>query len=92
MTAAGDREAALGWVTAINSRADRPDLVLLLEVSAEEAARRRQGRGGAEEMYEDLESKQTYLNGLRSNGIRVIEISVGERGDRLVSTLRRMSQ
>ncbi|MGA1820917.1 MAG: DUF58 domain-containing protein [Thermoplasmatota archaeon] len=45
-----------------------------------------------EEMYEDLNAKQLYLNGLRSNGIRVIEMSVGERGDRLVSTLRRMSQ
>jgi len=52
VTAAGDQDEALDWVRAINSKADQPDLVLLLEVSPEEAARRRQGRGGAEEMYE----------------------------------------
>jgi uncharacterized protein (DUF58 family) len=45
-----------------------------------------------EDMYRDQDEKQAYLNGLRANGIRVIEMTVGERGDRLVSTLRRMSQ
>lgn len=45
-----------------------------------------------EEMYRDQDEKKAYLRGLRTGGIRVIEMSVGERGDRLISTLRRMSQ
>lgn len=52
-TAGPDFPDALEWVRTLNCRARRPDLVLLLQVSAEEAARRRLARGGAEEVYED---------------------------------------
>ncbi len=55
LTAARDFPEALEWVQTLNARARRPDLVLLLEVSDEEAARRRLARGGPEEMYEDRE-------------------------------------
>jgi dTMP kinase len=53
LTAAGDQREALEWVKLVNSRARPPDCVLLLEVSPEEASRRRMERGGREEIYDD---------------------------------------
>jgi dTMP kinase len=53
LTAGKDDEEAMDWVMSINSRARKPDLVIVLDVSPEVAARRRMLRGGAEEIYED---------------------------------------
>lgn len=55
LTASPGDEEALPWVLKINSRARKPDLVIVLDVPAELAARRRGMRGGAEEVYEDDE-------------------------------------
>jgi dTMP kinase len=52
LTARSDDDQALEWVTMINSRARKPDLVMVLDVPPEVAARRRAQRGGAEEIYE----------------------------------------
>jgi len=60
LTAAPDDENALDWVMEINSRSRAPDLILVLDVSAEDAARRRALRGGAEQMYEK-DALQTRL-------------------------------
>ncbi|MBX3182283.1 MAG: dTMP kinase [Polyangiaceae bacterium] len=43
------------WIRALNREARRPDLTLVLDVSAEVAEARRQARGGAEELYERRE-------------------------------------
>ncbi len=53
LTAGTDDDSAEAWVTSINSRARRPDLVLVIDVPAEVAALRRGQRGGADEMYEE---------------------------------------
>ncbi len=43
------------WIRQLNQRARRPDLTIVLDVNPEVAAERRQGRGGARELYEDAE-------------------------------------
>jgi dTMP kinase len=52
LTAGEEPDEARRWVEEINCRARQPDQVLVLDLPAEEAARRRASRGGAEEMYE----------------------------------------
>ena len=42
----------LRWVETLNAAARRPDLTLFLEVDPGTAARRRQGRGGTEELFD----------------------------------------
>ncbi len=54
-TTAQGEEGALQWVRAINGHALRPDLVIVLDVPAEVAARRRHARSGRRELYEDEE-------------------------------------
>lgn len=55
LTARSDANDAMEWVKTINSRARPPDLVMVLDVSPDVAARRRRRRGGGEEIYEDDE-------------------------------------
>ena len=45
----------LAWVEALNAAARPADLTLYLEVKPSTAARRRQGRGGAEELFDAAE-------------------------------------
>jgi dTMP kinase len=52
LTASADDRDALRWVKTINERARKPDLTMVLVVSADTAARRRASRGGPEEIYE----------------------------------------
>jgi dTMP kinase len=54
-TAEADAIRTLAWIRELNRHARRPDLTLVLDVRAEVAAERRQGRGGAEELYEKRE-------------------------------------
>jgi thymidylate kinase len=42
----------LGWVETLNAAARPADLTLYLEVDPRTAARRRQGRGGTEELFD----------------------------------------
>jgi len=53
----------LNWLRALNSRARRADLTLVLDVSAEEAARRRASRGGPAELYETSELQRRLAQG-----------------------------
>jgi dTMP kinase len=48
-------EDVLPWIRAINQRARRPDLTLVLDISADVAASRRHARGGEAELFEGLE-------------------------------------
>jgi dTMP kinase len=45
-------EGALGWVQELNRHARRPDLTIVLDVKADECARRRASRSAVREMYE----------------------------------------
>jgi dTMP kinase len=60
---AGGGDAVVDWVKTINGRARRPDLVVVLDVSAEVAAKRRDARSGIRDLYEEDEL-QTKLVGL----------------------------
>lgn len=48
-------EAAVPWLRALNSRARRPDLTLVLDVSPDVAEERRQSRAGEPEIFEKKE-------------------------------------
>jgi len=45
-----------------------------------------------EKVYADYQRKQSMIGGLRANGIRVIEIGSTEKGENVLSGLRRLSQ
>jgi hypothetical protein len=45
-----------------------------------------------EKMYEDSLEKQTIFRSLRAGGIKVVDIDSNERGERVISSIRRMSQ
>lgn len=47
-----DADMALPWIRELNARAVRPDVTIVIDVPAEVAEERRQGRGGVEEMFE----------------------------------------
>jgi dTMP kinase len=49
---AGDAEAAIAWVRSLNAHARKPELTIVLDVSAAEAAARRLRRGGRE-LFDD---------------------------------------
>lgn len=49
---APDPAQALPWLTALNARAPRPDLTIVLHVDAAVALERRRARGGPEELFE----------------------------------------
>jgi uncharacterized protein (DUF58 family) len=45
-----------------------------------------------ERVYRDLESKQSVIKAVTASGVRVIEIDSRERGDKVISGLRRLSR
>jgi dTMP kinase len=47
--------ATLPWIRALNQRVPRPDLTLVIDVSAEVGEQRRRSRGGNEEIFERRE-------------------------------------
>jgi dTMP kinase len=59
----GQGEDVLEWIRQLNSRALRPDLTLVIDVSAETALRRRQLRGGSAELFEvpDLQRRLSEI-------------------------------
>jgi dTMP kinase len=65
------------WVRALNRRAPRPDATIVLEVSPEEAEKRRRARSGALELYEET-GLQQRLAQLYADAERLVP------GDRIV--------
>lgn len=49
---AGSPPGALNWIRELNSRVPRPDLTIVLDVTADIAAQRRHKRGQTEELFE----------------------------------------
>lgn len=70
-----DRE----WILAINGRARRPDLTIVLEVSPEVAAARRDADQRPEELYDRIETQRRV-----AEGYRALTTAVGTR-ERLVT-------
>lgn len=62
----GMGEEAIHWVREINAEARRPDLTIVLDVSAETAQSRRDDRGGRPELYE-YDELQTSLTAFYTN-------------------------
>lgn len=58
---ADDASAVVPWIRELNAQAVRPDLTLVLEVSAEEAAERRRRRGTAEQLFEAEELQRRLI-------------------------------
>jgi dTMP kinase len=72
------------WIAELNRRARRPDLTIFLEVSPEEAARRRLGDNRAEEIFDHLSTQRRVAEGYRSviemlRETERIEVLDGER-------------
>lgn len=57
VTAGGESETVT-WVREINRHAHRPDLTIVLDVTPDEAARRRKERAAGREIYDDPELQQ----------------------------------
>jgi len=51
----GGEEETVAWVREINRHARRPDLTIVLDVTPDEAARRRKERSAGREIYDDTE-------------------------------------
>lgn len=68
-------QEALPWLRALNGQAVRPSLTLVLDVRAELAERRRQARGGREELFE----KQTLQRRLAGRYLQAPEIQPQDR-------------
>ena len=62
----GGGDEAIRWVREINAEARRPDLTIVLDVSAETARERRDDRGGRAEIYE-YDELQTSLAAFYEN-------------------------
>ena len=67
----------IAWIRQLNQHARRPDLTLVLDVTAEIAAQRRRARGQMAELYEEAEM-QTQLVQAYRNATRLLP------GDRIV--------
>src|SRR5262245_55060798 len=81
-------EADREFVAAINARARRPDLTLLLRVSAAEAAKRRKAAGRTTERYDDLTLQERIAHNYdRISGMTIID--GGQSVERVQEALRR---
>lgn len=60
-TAGGGGDDTLAWVKALNRRARRPDLTIVLDVPADVAHERRASRSGGPELYEHREFQDKLI-------------------------------
>lgn len=67
----------LSWVEEINRRAPAPDLTILVHVEADVAAARRAVRGGAEEIFDALETQRRLV-------ARYAELATARAGEGVV--------
>src|SRR5690606_25096345 len=78
-------ESALDWLRQLNARVPRPDLTIVLDVSAETAVLRRSRRAGAAHLFEVSELQRRLVDIYRRAeelvpGDRVVHVSAeGER-------------
>ena len=84
-TAGARADEIVAWIRALNQQARRPDLTIVVDVSAEVAAQRRKQRGGNAELYEGDELQRKLVDAYRHAerlvpGDRVVHVD----GDRSV--------
>jgi dTMP kinase len=73
----GSGDDAVTWIRALNQRARRPDLTLVLDVSARVAEERRGARGASRELYERSELQSRLVRAYAEAELLVL-------GDRIV--------
>jgi dTMP kinase len=66
VTSGSEGVAAVDWIRSLNRYAMRPDLTIVLDVSAEAAAERRAGRGEPAELYEQNEVQRALAEFYRA--------------------------
>jgi len=77
LSSGAEAESAAPWIRALNRYARRPDLTIVLDVSPELAARRRERRGEAAQLYEQNEMQRALASFYR-------DLSSHMPGDRIV--------
>jgi dTMP kinase len=73
--APGANQSALEWIHELNRHARRPDLTLVLDVTAEIADQRRRARGGWKELYDDRDVQERLVAAYR----RAEDLVAGDR-------------
>jgi len=85
---------SLEWVREINARARPADLTVFLRVSVETALGRRQGRGGAEELFDPTELQRqiaaAYDTHSQSAEIQAVVVDAEEDADTVQHDLRKI--
>ncbi len=61
VTSGGGGDAAVKWIAEINRQARRPDLTIVLDVSADVASARREARGEPSQLYEQNETQRALV-------------------------------
>ena len=87
---AGEIDDVVGWIRELNRSARRPDLTLVLDVTADVAATRRGLRGGTKELYEGLELQARLAQAYASAeklvpGDRVVHIDANQSVDAVLA-------
>jgi dTMP kinase len=87
---AAETAEVLAWIRQLNRQARRPDLTLVLDVRPEVAANRRGQRGGAKELYEDLDLQARLAEAYARAeelvpGDRVVHIDANQSVDAVLS-------
>ena len=66
MTSGKEGEQAVAWIRELNRHALRPDLTVVVDLPADLAAERREGRGEAAQLYEQNEVQRALAEFYRS--------------------------
>jgi dTMP kinase len=81
---------ALPWLVALNSKARKPDLTLVLTIDAEVAEARRKTRGGAEELFEASPLQRKLADGYaRAQEYLTDEVVILLRAEQSVAEITR---
>ncbi len=88
----GGAAGVLPWIAALNSKVIRPDLTIIVDVSATTAARRRQARGADAELFEVPEIQERLAQVYRGAealvpGDRVVHVDGEQDIDRVASEI-----
>jgi dTMP kinase len=94
-TVPDDSEGVIEWLRAINRHARRPDLTLVLDVPAEQAAQRRRSRAQASELYEIDELQRRLAEAYRNAehllpSDRIVHIDGSQGVDRVADEIGRI--
>ena len=99
VTSGQDSAEVIDWVRTLNAKARRPDLTIVLDVTAETASTRRAERPGSRELFED-EELQAHLAEFYTNiethfpDDRIIHVdangTIDETGELIMTEIKRL--